>query len=97
MTILKLCTSCSSGVSGDDWTHLDMQCTCPTGEAHKDDCPAETEHGSIMAMLEYWGWLTYINPSERCEDPCIGYFDCALCSDVECSAGNLFSSEREPS
>ena len=94
MTTLKLCTSCSSGVSNDDWTHLDIQCTCPTGEEHKDDCPAETEHRSIMAALEYWGYLTCIDRLDRCRDPIIGYFDCALCSEVECSEGNLFSSER---
>ena len=79
------CDSCAAGIANDDWTHLDALCECKPGHAHLDDCEAERLHASIMGTLELLGWLT---AGDGADMP--GYFDCAICSEIQCGDGYEF-------
>jgi len=88
MTITT-CDSCAAGISNADWTHLDASCCCNTAanNGHCEDCEAERMHASISAMLEHYGWLTHLGEAD---EP--GYFECAVCSDIQCGGGQRFES-----
>lgn len=87
MSAIITCDSCAAGICNDDWTHLDAQCCCNTAEngGHLDDCQAEAEHAAITGTLELLGWLAL---EGEADEP--GYFDCAVCGDIQCGGGVRF-------
>ncbi len=91
-TIIRTCDDCAAGVSNDDWSHLDFFCCCSPGEAHEDDCEAERMHASCMATMELTGYLTPVDGEDA-----PGYFDCALCGEIQCGGGHTFETSKDPS
>lgn len=77
-----LCDDCATGVSNDDWSHLDY---------YHDPEAAEQEHARISAALEALGWLSMDGPAD---EP--GYFNCAVCDEIQCGGGVRFCGEVRP-
>ena len=74
-----LCSNCCSGVSNDDWSHLDFYAT-------SEEQAIETM-ASIEGSLELLGVLTYSHTDESA-----GYFNCAICSEIQCGSPEIFLS-----
>ena len=74
-----LCSSCSVGVSNDDWSHIDFY-ACSEDEA------IEVMTG-IEGTLEVLGILTYSHT-----DDSSGYFNCAICSEIQCGSPDVYLS-----
>lgn len=89
MSSVITCDPCAVGVVNDDWTHLDMSCCCKPGEAHSDDCEAERMQASIVGTLESLGQLIHNGDADL-----PGYFDCILCSEIQCGGGHRFLTMR---
>lgn len=81
MTITT-CDECAVGIVNDDWTHLDY---------HHDKEAADMAYTSITATMELLGWLTHNGDAN---EP--GYFNCELCSEIQCGGGHTFQSEKNP-
>ena len=83
-TTIVVCDSCTPAIVNDDWTHLDA---AQDGTEETRDS-IEAHHASITATLEVYGWLVHAGDADEG-----GYFECAVCSDIQCGGGARFSRE----
>ena len=81
ITSVTLCHECAYGVANDDWTHLDY---------HHDQEDADRALALVTANMELLGWLTLVGDADMS-----GYFDCALCWEIQCGGGHRFDAERD--
>ena len=79
MGSVLLCSNCCSGVSNDDWSHIDFYAT--------SEQEAIETMASIEGSLELLGVLSWHGT-----DDSSGYFNCAICSEVQCGSPEVFLS-----
>lgn len=80
---IRTCHECACGLINDDWSHIDGQ----FARYEQDECNAE--HARIMAAVEALGLVSHVG-----EHAFPGYWDCAICGDIDIGVGHIFEREE---
>ena len=83
---VHVCDACATGISNDDWSHVDANYNL----SDPDELEArENAHASIAGTLELLGWLTHCGSTDLG-----GYFACEACGVTDMSPAQTFSAEK---